>query len=253
MPRLNFTGRKKIARSSVQVVIRDGVPPRFDARISLGAYRLPSDAHVCVEAYRQTSWMRFPFGTVGALKEPADRRLLEFEDADGVLFRLKVISSREAAGRLVAQADRIPPRTDIDRSGQTESLLKVRSVDLGQEVWRFEMDDGACPRLLLNKALGDKNLVCGSPVFRALVIPQVLRLVLLRLFVEESSPEEADEGTAETREHWRRLVSRVPGVPSLPDDEDSERARTWVDEVIAAFCRSHRSLDQFCSAWEAGS
>jgi hypothetical protein len=33
---------------------------------------LPTDAKVFVEAYRQTNWMRFDFGTIGAVQAPGD-------------------------------------------------------------------------------------------------------------------------------------------------------------------------------------
>ena len=36
----------------------------FDAKLDLTGYDLPDDARVFVEAYRQTSFMRFPHGTV---------------------------------------------------------------------------------------------------------------------------------------------------------------------------------------------
>jgi hypothetical protein len=36
--------------------------------------------------------MQWPLGTVSALRVPADRRLLEFDVPDGVLFRVRVVS-----------------------------------------------------------------------------------------------------------------------------------------------------------------
>ena len=72
--RINSTGRKKIVRGDARISVRpdpDGVLT-FNAMINLADYDLPNDAHVFVEAYRQTTFMRFRHGTVAA---PAPARL----------------------------------------------------------------------------------------------------------------------------------------------------------------------------------
>ena len=64
--RINSTGRRKILREDARIFVRpdsDGMLS-FDAKLNLTGYDLPDDARVFVEAYRLTSLMRFPHGTV---------------------------------------------------------------------------------------------------------------------------------------------------------------------------------------------
>jgi hypothetical protein len=52
----NFTGQKGLSRKDVQLLLLDppGGPPSFEAKLKLKDYKLPEDALVFVEAYRQT-------------------------------------------------------------------------------------------------------------------------------------------------------------------------------------------------------
>ena len=70
--RFNYTGRKRIHRKDVKFSIVSVVNEiAFDANLDgLRNYDLPRDAFVFVEAYRQTNWMRFYFGTIGAISSP---------------------------------------------------------------------------------------------------------------------------------------------------------------------------------------
>ncbi|MEY2878027.1 MAG: hypothetical protein RLZZ15_407, partial [Verrucomicrobiota bacterium] len=62
---INHTGRKRISRDAVRISLREADGRlAFDASLKLGEYSLPPDAHVWVEAYRQASWMQFPWGRV---------------------------------------------------------------------------------------------------------------------------------------------------------------------------------------------
>src|SRR4051812_9243484 len=107
--RLNYTGRKKIARHDVSVRVHsNGQGLSFDADLSrLGGYRLDPQARVYVEAYRSasTAWERWDFGQVGIITPPPeDRRSLDrFGGADGLLFRVKVTAGGDALGKLLAE------------------------------------------------------------------------------------------------------------------------------------------------------
>src|SRR5262245_39519614 len=117
--RINSTGRKRIQREDARIHVRtgsDGVLA-FDATLNLADYGLPADAAVFVEAYRQTSFMRFPHGTVAAPQAPpgVERRLTEFSSCDGLLWRVKVTSTGDRPGLLLAKGDRIPVSNDEEQ------------------------------------------------------------------------------------------------------------------------------------------
>src|SRR5437879_1140605 len=142
--RINSTGRKRILREDARIFVRadsDGVLS-FDATLNLTDYGLPDDANVFVEAYRQTSLMRFPHGTVAA-PQPAHglaRRLTEFTSRDGLLWRVKVTSTGDRAGVLLAKGDRIPVSDDEEQPDNRIALLPPAPAELGQETWRVDLD-----------------------------------------------------------------------------------------------------------------
>jgi hypothetical protein len=149
----------------------------FDAALELGEYELPADAHVFVEAYRQTTFMRFPHGTVAAPRPSADqpRRLTEFATPEGLLFRVKVTAMEGRAGVLLAEADRIPISDDEEQPDKRLALLPPAPGDLGQETWRVDFSGVNGPLLLVNRQVGDWKGVAASPLFRSLVYPAAIR------------------------------------------------------------------------------
>ncbi len=156
--RINSTGRRRIARSDVAVLVQpdaEGVL-EFDATLDLAGYELPADALVFVEAYRQTTFMRFPHGTVAAPMCPAgvSRRLTEFASPERLLFRVKVTSSGDRFGLLLAEADQIPVNEDEEQPEHRMPLLPPRPEDLGQEVWRVDFSGADGPYLLVNERVG---------------------------------------------------------------------------------------------------
>lgn len=250
--RLNYTGRVKIDRSDVRLSTheRNGGWV-FEAGLQLNDYELPADAPVFVEAYRQTTWMRFGFGTVGNLRAPpADQRqLVEFDSPDGVLFRVKVTQAHDEH-LLLAHADRIPlarPEDAVDR----ESLLPVVPADLGDELWRVSLEDE--PQLLVNKSASpDWRQMAQSPLFVSLVYPAVLRQVLTAVLIDHRCRDIDDESDWCSR--WLRFAVGLPGVnPELPPEKDAEDAvRIWTDDAVAGFARKLQLREKFSGAWQQG-
>ena len=139
--RINSTGRRKILRGDARIFVRpdpDGVLT-FDATIDLTDYGLPDDAHVFVEAYRQTTFMRFPHGTVAAPQPPArpGTPAHRVRHRDGLAVPrqgdLDGRSRRRAAGRGLTAS-----RSVTTRSSPTiaSPLLPPAPGELGQETWR---------------------------------------------------------------------------------------------------------------------
>jgi hypothetical protein len=250
--RLNYTGRQRITRGDVRITAceRAGQPPTFDAAIRMEGYRLPADALVCVEAYRQTRWMRFDFGTVGALVPPLDRALTEFESLDQILFRVKVTSaSGDRQGLLLAEADQIPIRRPEDSEEERIPLFPVAPDDLGAEVYRVDFSDGP-PKLLVNRTVGDWRQVAQSPPFRSLVYSAALRQILTRILCIERYGDIDD--AEDWRSRWLRFAVGLSGVGDVPDTEDLDACEVWIDAAVAAFARQFQMTDQFHTFWRGG-
>ncbi len=243
--RYNYTGRKKLNRADAQVLIDNG-PLRFQAALKLGEYGLPADAKVFVEAYRQTNWMRFDFGTVAATKTPNDRQLTEFDTQEGILFRVKVTAATTPEGRLLAEADQISP---IHQAGEEarDPLLAIKPEDLGEEVFRVDYEDGP-PILKVNNRFGDWRALVRHPAFACFALPQVLREILTRVLWVEEYYDTEDESDWQAR--WLRFASLIPGSSEPPESKDEkDRFDYWINDAVAAFARMHGMKNRFNMFW----
>lgn len=241
--RFNYTGRKRIKREHAQFTLLegDGTPATFSATLELDGYGLPPTARVYVEAYRRTSWMRFEYGTVGSIAEPADRTLSRFPDGVAVQFRLKVVGDRSDAGvaSVLALAAGIRPRVVRARAEQRESLLPVRHVDMPEQPWRLEFDEDQEPVLLISRQLADDmHRLATSDEFVSLVLPEVFRSVLTRILLVERA--EDDESVEDWRLAWLNFASALPGIDRPPRGDSADAAgekAEWIEEAVRAFCR----------------
>ena len=245
--RINSTGRKRILREHARIFVRtdsDGVLT-FDATLNLTDYGLPDDANVFVEAYRQTTFMRFPHGTVANPQAPHGkaRRLTEFTSRDGLLWRVKVTSTGDPSGVLLAKGDRIPASDDEEQPDNRIALIPPAPGDLGQEIWRVDLT-ATGPLLLVNKRVGDWKAVAASPLFRSLVYPAAMRHVLWHIYkVEETRTlEDADDWQS----RWLAFAAALPAVGGPPlTSEDDEIWREWINEAVESFARQHQMLDRY--------
>ena len=121
--RFNYTGRKKIPRDSIHITVLKGLEGReFEANIRAADLDLPADARLFIEAHHKSDYMRFDFGTVGAQRPPADRRLTAFYEGARILFRVKVVAVGDQAGKIIAEADQIKPASQIGRASCRERV-----------------------------------------------------------------------------------------------------------------------------------
>jgi hypothetical protein len=243
--RINSTGRKRILHQDVRITVRtdSNGASIFGADLSLHEYEMPGDSLVFVEAYRQATFMRFPYGTVNRLAPPADpgRRLTEFQTPDAVLFRVKVTSSAEPLGVLLAEGDQIRPVNGDEKPDERVPILPPCPRDLGQEAWRVEItDDGAL--LLVNNRLGDWKAVASAPLFRSLVYPAAMRQILWRIYKTEGATEIDDH--TDWRCRWLKFAEGLPGsAPHPVGSEDDSQWEDWISDAVRSFAQQHKMLD----------
>jgi hypothetical protein len=246
--RINSTGRCKILRGDARISVRpdrDGVLT-FVATINLTEYGLPDNAQVFVEAYRQTTFMRFPHGTVAAPQPPRDlaARLTAFATGEGLLFRVKVTSTGDRAGLLLAEADGIPVSDDAEQPDNRIALLPPAPGELGQETWRVDLTGANGPLLLVNSRVSDWKAVAASPLFRSIVYPAAMRQVLWHIYKVEETRTMDDPDDWRCR--WFAFAAALPGTgdPPLTSDDDEEWA-DWITEAVESFARQHQMLDHY--------
>ena len=247
--RFNYTGRKKIARDDVSIMlVGDGPVKGLEASLSAlsdAKYGLPKDARLFVEAYERTAYMRFDFGTAGSITPPPSeaRLLTEFVGSNGVRFRVKVVDCAHDA-QLLAEADGILPLTPEETEQNKLPLLPIRSDDLGHEVWQIEFPEGVQDRpiLLININAGDHTTIARSPAFMSLAWPALLRDILTRILVIDDHAELDDNDDWHCL--WLQYARRLLPTHEVPPEEKEQRTQ-WIDDVVAAFCNRFSLLAKY--------
>ena len=243
--RLNYTGRKRITRQSARITLQeseDGRPVSFDVEFDLAELNLPPEAPVRVEASRSRAMMRFDWGNVGNLVPPPPEERLLTDIPHSPHFTVMALSP-DGSGRLLALGERLQPARPQNPG---HPLLPLQSVaDLGQEVWRIDFDDnGGGPVLKVNHNSSYANGEARrNGVFRGLVMPEALRVLLTRAFViEDNDPDETEGDWAD----WIRFVGTF-FKESLPEDrQDKEAMLGWINDCVQEFSANRfKALDYF--------
>ncbi len=233
----NYTGRRKIGRKDISITLRQEKSVWvFDADLRLADHRFPRNAEVWVEAHRQNLWMQWAWGTVSALRVPADRRLVEFDVPDGVLFRVRVVQPPGTEHhKLLGEADGIPFVKAGEADDRRRHLLVPVPDALDQQLWKLDFESEP-PRLLVNKdAKPSWKEMARSPQFTALVYPEVLRRVLTRILIEYKWAEDDEESGWQT--DWIKFARNLGGLGPVPPSDPAQDRENWIEEAVAAFCR----------------
>jgi hypothetical protein len=241
--RFNYTQRRKIPRSQVAIAWvepqSDAEPLQFAGELNLELIPpLPSNAEVFLEVYSGPVSMRFPCGTVDKPVLPEDRKLNDFAPGQRPLLRVKVTSPDDPLKRLLARADSISPMSPDEAKTGRRSILPVELLDLGDLVWRVNMDDPEQPILQLNKSINQPNdisTMAKEGDFLGLAYPAVIREILTALL----HPDSAADGT----HHWIDFGSRMAGCLPPNDDDFDESAneefakecRIWIEKAVSGF------------------
>lgn len=248
--RFNYTDRIRIRHKDVRIKLgEDTGKLSFDADLSvLAEYDLPPESLVFVEAYRQTNWMRFDFGQVGAITPAKNRHLSQFDSPDGLLFRVKVTPKGDIH-KLLAEADRISLARPEQDQGERTPLLPVKPQKLGDEIYRVDFLADR-PILLINSDAGNYANIGRSPAFTSLVYPSVFREILNRVLLVEKHDDDANPD--DWKSQWLRYATLHPGLGELPESEDTEARSDWIDKAVSAFAKQLQTRAKFAEFWQEG-
>lgn len=252
--RMNFTSRKRLTRDEANVVIHPAADPAapatFDVDLDLAPLRPEAnEARIFVEAYHQTTRMRFDFGTVAApvIPPPASRRLVEFTDWRDVRFRVKVTDVTSAHGRILAWANRIRPMGPEDQD--QADLVRFRDAELDGLLWDLDFDDDG-PVVLTEKNAGGAQRIGRDDCFIAAAYPEVLRRSLERALI--------DEGVShDDSEHWFGrwydgfLKAKLNLSPPPPPDQ-KDACKEWIVDAVRAFARRFQIAQHWPTQVEIG-
>ena len=250
MKRFNYTGRKKILREDVSIRLHGDfdAKPVVDVAVDLTDYDFPGDAEIYLEPQQQTRFMRLLLGECGALKIHARLlELTEFDDADGLSFRIKIVEPNK--GKLLGIAENIKPyNKDEKLDDNQQSILPVRSTDLTQTgvLWRIGFGDQEAV-LEIEKELGGKEQVVRSLLFRGFILPAAMRQILAKIVSDEWDESLADPQELSTR--W--LIFAKQAGAGLPD-KNPENQQVWLDDAVRVLAQRIGVRQQVIADYELG-
>jgi hypothetical protein len=232
--RFNYTSRRRLPLERIAVELRPGPDAAsFDARIDLGDLDLPSEAKVFVEAYYKASYQRFDFGKVAAVSAPASRLLNEIDRGTTVLFRVKVVDATDSLGRIVAELDDIGGKDSQAGEAGRECILPVNFRDLGQEMWRLNLEDTS-PVLEVSRFPGAEAFVKNDPLFRGLVLPEAVRQILQSIVSNDEW--EGVEEAGGWQGNWIRFIGSYTNEPPPAAGSEARSREDWIDHAVRSFC-----------------
>ena len=257
----NYTGRVRLRRSAISLVVCEGPPRTFSAKWDLSGQPLPSDARVYIEATSRGSstQRRFRGGTVADPECPTNAELGEL-GGDAPVFTLLVVDERGETGRILARADRlIPERPDLqDDDLHRASLLPVNYRDLGERVWQVNFDN-AQPWLEVSDKIPDataaRRMVREDASFGATVFPEVVERVLEHVLIAHNHVTPSNDD-ADWKDLWLRLGMHwnpdpVPVVvDNIATPEEADELRGWARDAANQFCQRKGWRDKFVSVIE---
>jgi hypothetical protein len=255
MPRIFFTGRRKIARGDVSVVFRPGRPPEFQATIDLSKHhrKLPATAKVFIEAYNRTMLQRFDFGTVADCRPRDALFLTNFDEWDRPIFRALVVGDDPDPGVLLAACDHIdvvePEMTYAGGRSMLKLFPKPNSVMRG-ELWKLAAI-GEDYQLWYNQDIPQlaSGIKSKHPDVLGMILPAAIREILARTHLWGVTSVEPTEWN-----DWTRFAIILCGEePPASDDGGTpnlDDIAEWIDRVIAAFCRNRAKFVERIAAME---
>jgi hypothetical protein len=251
--RFNFTGRRKIPRSRLNIFLyaTPDASLAFDAGLDMENLSFPFDAKLYIEAYRRTYLRRFSCGTVAQPRLPRGQALDGLDSRALVMFRVKVVDGK---GRILAVADRVMPRRSEDEDASKQCLLPVEFADLGHLIWRLDLD-GEWPSLLLNNQIDNiREIARADESFQALVYPEVVRQILHHIVIGEDHTD-PDTDPDDWMSLWLRFTISLMGRKTLPPSGGEEHIvldkGRWIDDAVDAFCASQHFVERFIQNHQA--
>jgi hypothetical protein len=226
--------------------------PRLDADIRIEDYlaRLPADGKIYVEAYHRTKFDRFFFGTVGGMAIPEERSLSSFtvSDLEDIRFRVKIVDEREAHGRILAMAEGVGAVSEDERNANRLSLLGVDTEEMGNRIWRLDLDRPELPWLVINSMISDPNrLLRSDEMFFCIVYPEIVRQILTHVLLraeEDYSVMDSDAEEEDWRLRWLWFGRKLSGEKWPARDRGDEVCGEWIEDCVDSFCRSQRVMQR---------
>ena len=238
--RFNYTGRRRI--NNLRIRIDKDVCNIKELHIPNDALSMfsPEDI-VWLEARRPGGLdiVRYNLGTVAA---PSSANGLDFSmlNCSVPAFIVKVVDGRQPGGRIAGISSDIEIESGDSPCGKSLLGLTV-DQDLKDRAWRLDFGPGnSGPVLVVSGAIPDAHDFAGSKIFTALVLPEVLKMVLIKILHSEGIFEIGNGEDWQSK--WLTAMCRIRIDGSLPEEPEAEDDQAgwqevdeWIEECISCF------------------
>jgi len=238
----NYTNRKKITKEQAKfTLVSTGNVPEFSVIFNLPDDSYPEDALLFVEAYCKETRQRFSFGNASRIQPPVNLVLDEIDLSAPTQFRVLVVDETGKHGKIIASGEGFKPAGDEDNDNKS-SLLPVHARQMGDVVWKIEINTGGKPELCINSKIPDGiGKIKSDPLFQSLVLPAAMREILLQYLWNEDNYDED-----ENYERWVAFATLLAG--EKPASNDQEALSSWVEECVEEFSTRFGMCDLLCGS-----
>ncbi len=252
--RFNFTGRVKILKEDVKIIIESHDNKLIcNVLLRLERYNLRADAMVVIEAERgRVLRIRHDWGragkafTSGGASSQFD--ISSMGDPEDVRYRVLVVEQESC--RLLATAEGLEAHSTQDGETPQRSLLPIVLRDLHGGVWELENMEES-PALVLDSGLGTKQEIKSSPVLLSL-LPGVIRAILTYLAHDqqgEGPDDESDVADGNTISMWLVQGEKWAGC-SYPRTGEHSDIDEWAQNAVTGFCKEKKLRGSLAMAME---
>jgi hypothetical protein len=224
----------------------NGLPPSFSAEALIPPdLKLDPNAKIYIEAYVGTSVMRFDFGSIACVSSPTDCTLTDIDANTPILFRVRVVDETGNVGRILASANGIRPESDQEGKNR-KSLLPLRGMDLGEELWRLEFDKDAGPTLAVNNKIpGFVERIPVDAILMGAIYPEIVRQMTCHVF----SPSGESDESADWIRDWKAWLTHLLGREISSDESaDPDTLSMLASDIARSFSDRNRFASKLAQA-----
>lgn len=246
--RINFTNRKKINKSNIEIKINrnnDNEIESFESTVLIDKEKYKDESVVYLEAYHRTDFRRYKLGPVKNIRNLEDESFKDFLFPENKLFRVKVINKD---GLITGMANEIHPIDKGKPEYMKRSILPVLfEEDLGMKIWELRYEARG-PELYFNSKIDNIETIAKSnPSFFVFVLPQVIKEILYKIIFIDGI-DNYEDPNIDWHKDWINFARSLctDDMPSLSNIDKEEDIRNWIDTVIDSFTINHKEKwDEF--------
>lgn len=245
---IRLTGRKQLARSSVEVKLFDTDKGK---RVSLTITKpqafktLSPSARVKLRLFENHFSETLVFGTLGEVAKGAKAVALQNRAAfSAPSAQLRVVAaSGERPGLVLGSTRRWTLHMEGEDNGEntSEGILRLQAKNISPRTWKLDTREDEHPIVYIDSKIPNPYAwVQSDPMFATCVLPAIIRELFDDIFRVYDDPELE---WVEDWINWARTLLRNKDIP-WGEYEDQKK---WINELLDEFCRQHDMLNKLVS------